>query len=62
MVGRNTDIGTHHNDYYRTHTHQLLKKAAALLWPDMPVTLSTLVLSLARRAALEVLKGPGPKK
>ena len=33
----------------------LLKKAGAALWPGIPITTSTLILSLAKKAAEEVL-------
>jgi hypothetical protein len=34
----------------------LLRKAAEKLWPGMPITNSTLVLTLARLKAEEILK------
>jgi len=33
----------------------LLQKAAAVLWPGVELTTSTIVLSLAKKAALEIL-------
>jgi hypothetical protein len=39
----------------------LLRKAADRLWPDMPITNSTLLLTLARLKAEEILKSPRKK-
>jgi hypothetical protein len=36
----------------------LLRKAADTLWPGMPITNSTLLLTLARLKAEEILKSP----
>jgi hypothetical protein len=42
---------------------KLLAEAGALLWPGMPVSRSTLILSLAKRAAEDALqKNKPPRK
>ena len=40
----------------------LLKKAAAHLWHDAPLTRSTIVLELAKRGAEAALRGKADKK
>jgi hypothetical protein len=37
---------------------RLLRKAADTLWPGMPIANATLVLTLARQRADEILKTP----
>jgi hypothetical protein len=40
---------------------KLIRKASEALWPGMPITNSTLLLTLARLKAQEILKNPGKR-
>ena len=40
---------------------EIMQQAAAKVWPGVPITKSTLVLTLARRAAEDILKGKKPR-